>query len=114
MTPPSRYNAEQAGKIIGKSASWMYQQGAAGNIPRSKLGHHVWWTDEQLAEILRSAEQRPVQRKQPEKATEQRQRPAPPKKQQRRKRTPASTVNAANIPQADFTVSRLYRKDGAA
>lgn len=111
MTPPVRHNAEQAGKIIGKSASWMYQQGAAGNIPRSKLGHHVWWTDEQLAEILRAAEQQPKPREQ--QPAEQRQEPAPAKKQQRRKRD-AAPANASNIPQADFSVSRLYRQDGAA
>lgn len=109
MTPPTRHNAKQAGRIVGKSASWMYQQGAAGNIPRSKLGHHVWWTDEQLAEIMRSAAQQPKPRE--KQTAEQRATPAPAK-QQGRKRTPAS--KSTNIPVADFTVSRLYRKEGAA
>lgn len=114
MTPPVRHNAEQAGLIVGKSASWMYQQGAAGLIPRSKLGHHVWWTDGQLAEIMRAAEQQPKQRKQPEKATEHRQRSAPARTQHRRKHEPAPAATGSKIPQADYSVSRLYRKEGAA
>ena len=114
MTPPVRYNAEQAGDIVGKSKSWMYQKGAAGEIPRSKLGHHVFWTPEQLAQILQGAAQEPKQRKSDNRPAEQRQRSAPPKKQQRRKRAPAPAANAVNIPQADFGVSRLYRTDGAA
>lgn len=113
MTPPVRHNAKQAGKIVGKSASWMYQMGAAGLIPRSKLGHHVFWTDEQCAQIIAGAAQEPKQSKPRETPkAEQRREPAPPKREAQRKRPP--TPANPNIPVADFTVSRLYRKEDAA
>lgn len=116
MTPPTRYNVRQAAKLIGKSPSWLYQQGAAGNIPRCKLGHSVWWTEAQIDEILRSAEQPAKQAKQPEKQPNEQKaaNPAPAKKQQRSKTKPAPVASNAKIPQADFSVSRLYRSGGAA
>lgn len=114
MTPPVRHNAKQAGKIVGKSASWMYQKGAAGVIPRTKIGHHVSWTDEQLTQIIRDGAQQPKQAKQPEPRPDRsksKQQPGKPKAQ--RKPKPAASTNAANVPVADFTVSRLYRDGGA-
>lgn len=115
MTPPARHDAHQAGKIVGKSASWMYKKGAAGEIPRSKLGHNVWWTDEQLMEIMRSAIQEPKTRKPREtQAAEQRRKPQPPKRQTQRKSPPVATTKNKKIPVADRSVSRLYRQEGAA
>lgn len=114
MTPPARYNAKQAGVIVGKSPSWMYQKGAAGEIPRTKIGHHVSWTDEQLTQIIRDGAQQPKQPKQPEPRPD----PAKPKGQSakpkgQRKPKPAASTNAVNVPVADFTVSRLYRSDAS-
>lgn len=115
MTPPKLHKAPEAGRIVGKSPSWMYQKGAAGEIPRTKIGHHVGWTDEQLAQIIRDAAQQPTAREtqnttreakkatkaeQPEARAEQKPRPAPP-------------ANTRNIPQADRSVSRLYRDQEA-
>ncbi|MGW4406581.1 helix-turn-helix transcriptional regulator [Nonomuraea sp. NPDC004702] len=112
MTPPVRYDVRQAAALIGKSPSWMYQQGAAGNIPRSKLGHHVFWTEAQIAQIIAGAAQEPKQAKPREQSKAQRREQAPPKRTTQRKRPPASTN--PNVPVADFTVSRLYRSEGAA
>jgi predicted DNA-binding transcriptional regulator AlpA len=109
VTPPTRYNVRQAAKLVGKSPSWMYQKGAAGQIPRSKLGHHVWWTEAQIAEILRSAEQpaKPSEKPKPEQKRQQQ----PPRRQAQPKRQPAQAGRNSKIPQADFGVSRLYRAD---
>jgi hypothetical protein len=112
MTPPKKYDVHQAALIVGKSPSWMYQQGAAGNIPRTKIGHHVSWTDEQLTQIIRDGAQEPKQAKPREKQqTAERRKPQPARPVQQHKPMPA---NAANIPTADFSVSRLYRQQGAA
>ncbi|MFI7691712.1 helix-turn-helix transcriptional regulator [Nonomuraea sp. NPDC049655] len=113
MTPPVRYDVRQAAALVGKSPSWMYQQGAAGNIPRSKLGHHVFWTEAQIAQIIASAAQEPKQPKPREaQKSQQRREQAPPKREQRRKPTLAPTNS--KIPTADFSVSRLYRTEDAA
>ncbi|WP_433520060.1 hypothetical protein ACQP2T_63710 (plasmid) [Nonomuraea sp. CA-143628] len=111
MTPPTRYNAKQAGAIVGKSPSWMYQKGAAREIPRTKIGHHVWWTDEQLTQIIRDGAQQPERSEpRPEPAKTKRQ-PGKPKAQ--RKLKPTTSADTVNIPVADFTVSRLYRNGAA-
>ncbi|TDD54531.1 hypothetical protein E1286_04900 [Nonomuraea terrae] len=113
MTPPVRYNAREAGKLLGKSADWMYKKGAAGEIPRSQLGHHVFWTPQQIEQILRSAEQPAKQTKPAEKSEREQQRsPQPPKREVKRRRPPATTN--ANIPVADRSVSRLYRQESTA
>jgi hypothetical protein len=114
MIPPKLHDAHAAGRIVGKSASWMYQQGAAGNIPRTKIGHHVFWTDEQLAQIIRDGAQQPKPAKQEKRTTEQRRTPQPPKREVKRKRSTAPIATTANIPVADYSVSRLYREEGAA
>lgn len=115
MNPPVLHDAEAASKIVRKSPSWLYQQGAAGNIPRTKIGHNVYWTDEQLAQIIQDGAQQPKQVKKPEEQpADQRRKPQPPKSAPKRQRKPAPAATAANIPVADFSVSRLYRKDGAA
>lgn len=108
MTPPTRHDVHAAAKIVGKSVSWMYQQGAARNIPRTKIGHNVSWTDEQLAQIILGGAQQPKEREQ--KPPQRKRNSAPAKTTRQRKRTPAPLANAANIPTADFTVSRLYRE----
>ncbi|MFD1546915.1 hypothetical protein [Nonomuraea guangzhouensis] len=111
MTPPVRHNAKQAGAIVGKSQSWMYQKGAAGAIPRTKIGHHVSWTDEQLTQIIRDGAQQPKQPEPQPERSKPKQQPAKPKVQ--RKPKPAASTNTANVPVADWTVSRLYRDGGA-
>lgn len=112
MTPPRRHNAQQAGDIVGKSASWMYQSGAAGLIPRTKIGHHVWWTDEQCTQIIRDGAQQPKPREQ--KTAERKQNPAPAKTTKQRKRETAPPATVSNIPVADRSVSRLYRQEASA
>lgn len=115
MTPPALHDAEAAGRIVRKSASWMYKKGAAGEIPRTKIGHNVWWTDEQCAQIIRDGAQQPKRPKPREKqATEQRSKPQPPKRETQRKRPPTATTKNTKIPTADRSVSRLYRQEGAA
>lgn len=114
MTPPALHDAEAAGKIVRKSASWMYKKGAAGEIPRTKIGHNVWWTDEQCAQIIRDCAQQPKRAKQPKQretqATEQRRTPQPPTRETQRKRPPATRTTNSKIPVADRSVSRLYRE----
>ncbi|GAA2860979.1 hypothetical protein [Nonomuraea rubra] len=112
MIPPGCHDAEQAGRLVGKSKSWMYQQGAAGNIPRSKLGHHVFWTDEQIAEIIRGAAQEPQQRKAETRPATQKRTPQTPPRDTPRKRPAPPTANNKRIPVADRSVSRLYRQEG--
>ncbi|MFB4280787.1 hypothetical protein ACBJ59_36245 [Nonomuraea sp. MTCD27] len=111
MTPPTLHDAAAAGQKVGKSASWMYKAGAAGRIPRTKIGGQVWWTDEQIAEIIRSGAQEPKKRKPAEKSERTQRREAqPPTRPTPRPR--AATPKNSKVPAADFTVSRLYR-DGA-
>jgi predicted DNA-binding transcriptional regulator AlpA len=113
VTPPIRYNVKQAAELIGKSPSWLYKKGAAREIPRSKLGHHVWWTPEQIAQILQGAAQEPKQRKpREEQPAEQRRKSQPPKRRTQPKHATAPTNS--KIPVADFNVSRLYKKGDAA
>ncbi|TYB69647.1 hypothetical protein FXF51_05665 [Nonomuraea sp. PA05] len=115
MTPPVLHNAEAAGKKVGKSASWMYKAGAAGLIPRTKIGGQVWWTDEQIAEIIRNGAQQPKQQPKPAEVPTrtQRREPQRPGRKTPQKR-PAAPPTNSNIPVADRSVSRLYRNEGAA
>lgn len=54
------FGAEEAGEIIGKSAWWMKDKARSGEIPYTRPGKTYRWTAEQLAEILRMYEKRPV------------------------------------------------------
>lgn len=53
------YDAEEAGKILHKSANWMKTQARAGKIPFTRLGRQMVWTPQHIAEILRVGEQKP-------------------------------------------------------
>ncbi|MBN6054575.1 hypothetical protein JYK22_21715, partial [Nonomuraea sp. RK-328] len=113
MTPPKLHKAPEAGAIVGKSASWMYKMGAAGLIPRTKIGHHVGWTDEQCAQIIRNGAQEPKSRKQ-QNREQRNQKAAKADKAEAstsRKRNTAPPATAKNIPVADRSVSRLYRNE---
>jgi hypothetical protein len=56
---PVSYNADEAGKLLGKSGDWMKKQGRAGRIPFSRVGQSMRWTPDHIREILRAGEQRP-------------------------------------------------------
>ena len=56
---PVSYDAEEAGKILHRSANWMKTQARAGKIPFTRLGRKMVWTPQHLAEILRAGEQKP-------------------------------------------------------
>lgn len=115
MSTPARHDVYAAAKIVGKSPSWLYKKGAAREIPRTKIGHHVSWTDEQLARIIRDGAQEPKRAKAREQRQPEQKRKTQPAKaapQPKQKPKPA-TGKKANIPVADFSVSRLYRKDAA-
>lgn len=56
---PVRYDAEQAGKIVGRSAYWMKAQARAGKIPHTRVGRSYAWTPAHLNEFLRAGEKKP-------------------------------------------------------
>lgn len=56
---PVSYDAEEAGKILHRSANWMKTQARAGKIPFTRLGRQMVWTPQHLSEILRAGEQKP-------------------------------------------------------
>lgn len=113
MTPPVLHNAKAAGKLVGKSESWMYKMGAAGLIPRTKIGHHVGWTDEQCAQIIRDGAQQPKPREDQLSAQRRKQNKPDKATKATQKRQPAPPATAKKIPVADRTISRLYRDEVA-
>lgn len=113
MTPPKLHRAAEAGRIVHKSASWMYQMGAAGLIPRTKIGRNVYWTDAQLAQIVRAGEQQPKPREQRKAEPQQKAATEPKAKPRAEKRKTAPPANVKNIPVADRSVSRLYKSEEA-
>jgi len=56
---PVSYDAEEAGKILHRSANWMKTKARAGKIPFTRLGRQMVWTPQNLSEILRAGEQKP-------------------------------------------------------
>lgn len=116
MIPPVLHDVHETAVIVKRSVSWLYKKGAAGVIPRTKIGGGVFWTDEQCARIIRDGAQEPRRAKQPkpreERQAEQKPKPQPPKRETKRKRTPPAANS--KIPVADFSVSRLYQGGDAA
>ncbi|MEO3869426.1 hypothetical protein ABGB18_11390 [Nonomuraea sp. B12E4] len=112
MIPPVLHDVHAASKIVKRSPSWLYKKGAAGEIPRTKIGGGVFWTDEQCAQIIRDGAQ-PKRRKQRDQQVQRERRQEAPKRETQRKSRPVVRVNAGNVPVADFSVSRLYKNGGA-
>jgi predicted DNA-binding transcriptional regulator AlpA len=115
VTTPARHDVIAAAELVGKSPSWMYKKGAAGEIPRTKIGHHVSWTDEQITQIIRDGAQEPKQAKAREQRQPEQKRKTQPAKAepQPKQESKPTTGKAANVPVADFSVSRLYRQGTA-
>ena len=111
---PRLYNARETSPLVRKSRSWLYRKARAKAIPCTKIGKHVFWTDAQIARIIRdgAVEPKPAETKPPNwKLAAVPSPPADALRTGRRKRiSPATT---ANVPQADRSVSRLYRQADA-
>lgn len=109
MIAPVRYNAEQAGHLVGKKKTWMLRQARTGAIAHHRLGRDIWWDDADIADILASAA-RPAKKPQTRKQT--RPRPKTDKQTdapQAESPKPLRLASADDIPQADPTGSRRYR-----
>jgi hypothetical protein len=110
MNIPVLRNAKYASQCIRKSVRWLYEEARQGRVDCTRIGRSVWWTDTQIAKIINDAAQDAKREATPTKAP----RPAPEPKTQRRAPSPTpKPANKAGIPQADFTVSRLYKKGAA-
>ncbi|MFI7049047.1 helix-turn-helix transcriptional regulator [Streptosporangium sandarakinum] len=109
--PPRLYNVHETSLLLRKSVSWLYQQSAAGNIPCTRIGRNVFWTDAQVTAIIADGSQGPKPKQVPKKRPALALAEIPVPKATRSRILPATTTN---IPRADRSISRLYRKEGAA
>lgn len=106
MSIPKLYTVREASPMIRRSPSWIYREAKADRIPWTDLDG-VFFTEEQIAQIIRDAARKP--------RTEKAQSSTGSKKAARqastsRKAPPPPTTE---IPQADPTISRLYRVGAA-
>ncbi|MEU4410664.1 hypothetical protein AB0F88_39690 [Streptosporangium sp. NPDC023963] len=111
-SPPRLYNAEETSPQVRKSAGWLLRKARVKAIPHTRIGANVFWTDEQIARIIRdgAVEPKPRAEKTPRKLAAVASPPAPAPRAGR-KRVPAATKT--DIPRADRSVSRLYRQENA-
>jgi hypothetical protein len=108
MTTPELYDVEQTAKKVRLSVSWLYHN-AGVTIPVTRIAgtKRLFWTDEQIEQIIRDGAQ-PAKAVKP---TSPKREPAAAPAMARAKTAQTSTTK---IPQGRPERSRRYRPDHAA
>lgn len=109
MTIPKLYDIHETSSLVRMSVSWLYRN-AGVTIPVTRVAgsRRLYWTEEQIAEIIRDSAQ-PA--KAVKRTSQKREAPAPARAV---KKTPPVKTSGVNIPQARPERSRRYRPASAA
>lgn len=117
MEIPELRDVNYASERIKMSTRWLYTQARLGRVECTRMGQKVFWTDAQIAKIIKDAERKAAEKSEPStkkagtSSAAQANRKQSTSPSTHKHKTASSSKTA--IPQADFGVSRLYKKGAA-